>query len=150
MAKTTGERLKEVIEERELTKYKLAQDLNWSKSTLSNYVEGKTIPKGKRLHAICKALKISPVWLISGSGPKDMLIEDENDYDKSLSDNMEAFKMLIAPWLKELHKVKTKLTSVEQSRDELRKELIAKNKELTDLQKANAKLVKEILRLQKK
>lgn len=147
---TIGERLEDTIKERKLTKYKLAQKLGWSKSTISNYVDGTTVPKGKRLQLLCRGLRINPLWLTTGSGPKDMLIEDENEYDKNLNENVETFKTMVEQWLRELHKMKIKLAGAEKERDESKKELIFRNKEIDELRKANAKLLKEIIRLQKK
>lgn len=52
-------RLKDIMEQRGWTEYKLAKESNLSQSTISNMFARNTLPTIPTLEAICKALKIS-------------------------------------------------------------------------------------------
>lgn len=52
-------RIKDIMEQRGWTEYKLAKESNLSQSTISNMFARNTLPTIPTLEAICKALKIS-------------------------------------------------------------------------------------------
>ncbi len=52
-------RLKDIMEQRGWTEYKLAKESNLSQSTISNMFARNTLPTIPTLEAICRALKIS-------------------------------------------------------------------------------------------
>lgn len=52
-------RIKDLMEQRGWTEYKLAKESNLSQSTISNMFARNTLPTIPTLEAICKALKIS-------------------------------------------------------------------------------------------
>lgn len=52
-------RLKDIMEQRGWTEYKLAKESDLSQSTISNMFARNTLPTIPTLEAICKALKIS-------------------------------------------------------------------------------------------
>lgn len=62
-------RLKYIIKLRGLSCYKLAKQSNVSKGTISNYINGKiTTPDLMIISKICIILKVSPQWMLHGSG----------------------------------------------------------------------------------
>ncbi|MBP3419206.1 MAG: helix-turn-helix transcriptional regulator [Marinifilaceae bacterium] len=70
-------RLKEILAMRELSCYKLAKMSHVSKGTLSNYINGKIIaPDLMVISKICIVLKISPHWLLHGSGLQTLCESD--------------------------------------------------------------------------
>ncbi len=52
-------RIKDIMEQRGWTEYKLAKESNLSQSTISNMFARNTLPTIPTLEAICKALRIS-------------------------------------------------------------------------------------------
>ena len=52
-------RLKDIMDQRGWTEYKLAKESNLAQSTISNMFARNTLPTIPTLEAICKALKIS-------------------------------------------------------------------------------------------
>lgn len=65
---TIGQRLKKVLEEKDITMYRISKELGLSKSTLTNYITGRTKPDSIKLAAICDFLGINKVWLLTGNG----------------------------------------------------------------------------------
>ncbi len=85
-----SDRLNEVMQERGITSYKLALLLGISKTTLANYLTGKTKqPHSKILDRICEKLSINRAWLENGNGPKGMLAESDPDYHRVLIESAE-------------------------------------------------------------
>ena len=65
-----SERLKEVMDEKGYTNYRVAKELNLSATTLSNYLNERTKPDITKLEVISRYLGVNRKWLISGEGEK--------------------------------------------------------------------------------
>lgn len=72
-----SERLEEIIEERGISKYKIAKAIDISASTIGNYVKGKTKPDPTKLSVLSKLLGVSKNWLQTGEGIKYLTEEPE-------------------------------------------------------------------------
>ena len=68
-------RLKEAMKLRNMTQHKLCEKTKIPKSAMSQYVNGRIIPKTDRLGDIAKALSVSPTWLVG--------LDDSMDYNIS-------------------------------------------------------------------
>lgn len=64
------ERLQSIIEERQISKYKIAKAIDISASTVSNYLKGKTKPDSTKLTVLSKLLGVNKEWLQTGEGAK--------------------------------------------------------------------------------
>ena len=87
-----SERLKEVMDEKGYTNYRVAKELNLSATTLSNYLNERTKPDITKLEVISRYLGVNRKWLISGEGEKERLVaedgkpeEDENTVNRLLN-----------------------------------------------------------------
>ena len=87
-----SERLKEVMDEKGYTNYRVAKELNLSATTLSNYLNERTKPDITKLEVISRYLGVNRKWLISGEGEKERLVaedgkpeEDENKVNRLLN-----------------------------------------------------------------
>lgn len=78
-----SERLEEIIEERGISKYKIAKAIDISASTIGNYIKGKTRPDPTKLSVLSKLLGVSKSWLQTGEGPKYLLEEPEVAYQQT-------------------------------------------------------------------
>lgn len=65
-----GQRLKEILEEKGVTMYRISKEVGVSKSTLTNYITGRTKPDSIKLAAICDFLGVNKVWLLTGIGER--------------------------------------------------------------------------------
>lgn len=74
--KNFGERLK-AARKGKLTQEELSQATGISQNAICNYENGKRRPNAPRLQSICDALGISPTWLLTGEGPRDL--RDDED-----------------------------------------------------------------------
>ena len=87
-----SERLKEVMDEKGYTNYRVAKELNLSATTLSNYLNERTKPDITKLEVISRYLGVNRKWLISGEGEQERLVaedgkpeEDENTVNRLLN-----------------------------------------------------------------
>ncbi len=64
------ERLQSIIEERQISKYKIAKAIDISASTVSNYLKGKTKPDSTKLTVLSRLLGVNKEWLQTGEGSK--------------------------------------------------------------------------------
>ena len=87
-----SERLKEVMDEKGYTNYRVAKELNLSATTLSNYLNERTKPDITKLEVISRYLGVNRKWLISVEGEKERLVaedgkpeEDENTVNRLLN-----------------------------------------------------------------
>lgn len=64
------ERLQSIIEERQISKYKIAKAIDISASTVSNYLKGKTKPDSTKLTVLSRLLGVNKEWLQTGEGAK--------------------------------------------------------------------------------
>ena len=117
MKTTTGQRLKEIMRDRNIKQVDILRmcepyckkyNVKLEKNDLSQYVNDKAQPKQDKLSILGMALKVSEVWLMGYDVPKDnieelerkmvkarldMLSIDEND-EKNLSKNKDEFYSL--------------------------------------------------------
>lgn len=64
LVSTFSERLKEILEIREIKPSKLAELVDINKSTISQYLNGEYEPKRKRIELFAKTLNVNEAWLI--------------------------------------------------------------------------------------
>lgn len=79
------ERLQSIIEERQMSKYKIAKAIDISASTISNYIRGKTKPDSTKLSVLSNLLGVNKEWLQTGEGTK-YTTEEVSPYEKFLYD----------------------------------------------------------------
>ena len=70
MVASISQRLKEILEERNITQTTLANLTGIPKTTMSDYCSGKFEPKSNNLVAISNALNINFYWLMGYDVPK--------------------------------------------------------------------------------
>jgi transcriptional regulator with XRE-family HTH domain len=63
---TISERIFERLRQLSMTKRKFAEKAGIQQSTISAWKKNKTNPSSDKILAICKALDVSPEWLLSG------------------------------------------------------------------------------------
>lgn len=80
------ERLQSIIEERQISKYKIAKAIDISASTVSNYLKGKTKPDSTKLAVLSKLLGVNKEWLQTGEGAKYTIEEPDVAYTKMFQD----------------------------------------------------------------
>lgn len=80
------ERLQSIIEERQISKYKIAKAIDISASTVSNYLKGKTKPDSTKLTVLSKLLGVNKEWLQTGEGSKYTEVETDSVYTKIFHD----------------------------------------------------------------
>lgn len=68
-----SERFKEVFEEKHLSMYRIAKEVNVSPSSVSRYMNGESVPTGSKLQQLASFLGISSEWLLTGKGVKYMV-----------------------------------------------------------------------------
>lgn len=69
--KTLGGRINLLLDEKSLTVYRIATDLNLNKMTLSNYVNDKVVrPNDHIIEALSKFFDVRPEWLKTGKGER--------------------------------------------------------------------------------
>jgi len=78
-----GARLERIMEEKQLSAYKLSKMLAVGQSTISNYKKSEFAPKKATLEAIASILEVNPVWLETGKGD----IEAKKIVSELISDN---------------------------------------------------------------
>lgn len=79
------DRLKSIMEERNMTPYRLAKESKISPTTVSNYLKGKTIPTSSILETLSNILGVTDTWLKNGDEPKYTTIEPETAYKRETS-----------------------------------------------------------------
>lgn len=80
------ERLQSIIEERQISKYKIAKAIDISASTVSNYLKGKTKPDHTKLAVLSKLLGVNKEWLQTGEGSKYTVEENDIAYTRIFQD----------------------------------------------------------------
>ena len=80
------ERLQSIIEERQISKYKIAKAIDISASTVSNYLKGKTKPDSTKLTVLSRLLGVNKDWLQTGEGSKYTIIETDTIYTQIFQD----------------------------------------------------------------
>ena len=69
----TSDRLKEIMNERNMSQSELCRITGISKSTLSQWVSGTRTPKADGLYMLAKALNVNETWLMGKDVPKNIL-----------------------------------------------------------------------------
>ncbi len=69
MCMTISERIFERIRQLSMTQKEFAEKTGIQQSTISEWKKNKTNPSSDKILAICKALDVSPEWLLSGVDP---------------------------------------------------------------------------------
>ena len=90
MIMTFSKRLQEVMNEKGVTKYRVAKDLHMSATTLSNYLKSKTKPDVTKLEVMSRLLGVNRKWLLTGVGEKyrsEKTNIEENSENFSVRDN---------------------------------------------------------------
>ncbi len=64
MKTTIGQKLKHVLEERQMMQKELASKAGLTEGTVCRYISGRRIPRTMELIEICKALNISADYLL--------------------------------------------------------------------------------------
>ena len=77
--KTPYERFSELLEEKGITPYKLHKDTGIATATLSDWKNGKSVPKQDKLMKIADYFGVSLEYLMTGKEPQlDYIYTDEN------------------------------------------------------------------------
>ena len=90
MIMTFSKTLQEVMNEKGVTKYRVAKDLHMSATTLSNYLKSKTKPDVTKLEVMSRMLGVNRKWLLTGEGEKyrsEKTNIEENSENFSVRDN---------------------------------------------------------------
>ena len=69
MIMTISERIFERLRQLSMTQKEFAEAAGIQQSTISEWKKNKTNPSSDKIFAICKALDVSPEWLLSGVDP---------------------------------------------------------------------------------
>ncbi len=68
---TISERIIERLKQLSITQREFAEKAGIQQSTISEWKKNKTNPSSDKILAICKALDVSPEWLLSGVDPAE-------------------------------------------------------------------------------
>ena len=68
---TISERIFERLRQLSMTQREFAEKAGIQQSTISEWKKNKTNPSSDKILAICKALDVSPEWLLSGVDPAE-------------------------------------------------------------------------------
>ncbi|MBF4442965.1 S24 family peptidase [Vibrio anguillarum] len=71
---TIGERIRRVRKELKLTQQQVASSIGVSPTSLVFWERNETTPKGSNLIALCKKLRVDPLWLQTGKGTQDSTV----------------------------------------------------------------------------
>lgn len=95
---TISERVFQIMEEKQITQYRLSKMTGISTKTISDWRNKKTNPGADKIMVICEALQVSPEMLLTGRGRiemSDSLSYIETDFEKEaegqLVENFRAF-----------------------------------------------------------
>jgi len=80
MRKQFGKRLNDLLEEKRMTKYQLAQNCGIDRANISKYITGERVPQMDAFLAICDELQVSPNYFLDV--PRCDYVSDE---DKSIA-----------------------------------------------------------------
>lgn len=69
-------RLLKAINEKGLTAADLSRATGLSSCAISNYINGKYLPKQDKVYLLSKALNVDPGWLITGVEPRKIPLEE--------------------------------------------------------------------------
>ena len=84
--KKFGDRLKEILDEKKISPYRLSKETGISQPTIGRYLNGGRLPDGQTLIKLINYLNIDSNWLLTGSSEtskitfSEFLTPDEIDY----------------------------------------------------------------------
>ena len=84
---TISERIFERLKQLNMTQREFADKAGIQQSTISEWKKNKTNPSSDKILAICKALDVSPEWLLSGVDPAENRGKNQLYYTVDLSTN---------------------------------------------------------------
>lgn len=129
-------RLANLIKESGLTNYKIAKILEISPSTVANYLKGTRKPDSTKLKALCELLQVNIQWLLTGDGPKKMLVgETPPTYSfpgKKKSDSNEDMTKKVLFWLQH---IEDQLKEMQNSTLEMQKTIALMNQKIEKIEK---------------
>ena len=82
---TISERIFERLKQLSMTQREFADKAGIQQSTISEWKKNKTNPSSDKILAICKALDVSPEWLLSGVDPAENRGKNQQYYTVELS-----------------------------------------------------------------
>ena len=82
---TISDRIFERIKQLSMTQKEFAKKAGIQQSTISEWKKNKTNPSSDKILAICKALDVSPEWLLSGVDPAENRGKNQMYYTVDLS-----------------------------------------------------------------
>lgn len=82
---TISDRIFERIKQLSMTQKEFAKKAGIQQSTISEWKKNKTNPSSDKILAICKALDVSPEWLLSGVDPAKNRGKNQSYYTVDLS-----------------------------------------------------------------
>jgi len=82
---TISERIFERLKQLNMTQREFADKAGIQQSTISEWKKNKTNPSSDKILAICKALDVSPEWLLSGVDPAENRGKNQLYYTVDLS-----------------------------------------------------------------
>ena len=88
---TISERVFQIMEEKQITQYRLSKMTGISTKTISDWRNKKTNPGADKIMVICEALQVSPEMLLTGRGRTEMsdkLPCIETDAEKQTEDHL--------------------------------------------------------------
>ena len=102
----TARRLRSVMREKGLSQQELANKSGVTKSSISHYVNGKTIPDNFQAYKLAKVLDVAPEWLMGVDDLNFIVVENTPLQKEIASMNEDQLKHLLsyARYLKENEK----------------------------------------------
>ncbi len=77
---TISERIIERLKQLSMTQKEFAKKAGIQESTISEWKKNKTNPSSDKILAICKALDVTPEWLLSGVDPAASRVKNQKYY----------------------------------------------------------------------
>ncbi len=82
---TISDRIFERLKQLSITQKEFAKKAGIQQSTISEWKKNKTNPSSDKILAICKALDVTPEWLLSGVDPAENRGKNQKYYTVDLS-----------------------------------------------------------------
>lgn len=64
------ERLKQLFEEKDVTPYRVSKETSITRTTIGNYIDGKTEPNKSNIGLLANYFRVNEDWLLTGNGEK--------------------------------------------------------------------------------
>lgn len=92
---TTNNRIRQLMDERNWTEYRLAKESMLSQSTIANLFKRNTVPSVSTLEAICSGFGITLAQFFSEGNIVELTDEQKNLFDKWVTLTREQKKLLL-------------------------------------------------------